>query len=69
VDCAGRVSRPRLIRSPLEHGHLSDAAAERLRVLPNVRLAVVPAATHNVMTDNPIPFRHEVGHFLAITEL
>ena len=48
-----------------EHSHLADAAAERLQTLPNVRLVVVPAAAHNVMTDNPVAFVREVGDFLA----
>ena len=37
-----------------EHSHLADEAAERLQALPNVELVVVPNATHNVMTDNPV---------------
>lgn len=51
-----------------EHSHLADEAAERLRALPNVRLVVVPTATHNVMTDNPLAFRQQVGDFLAHLE-
>jgi len=48
-----------------DHSHLSEEATDRLRTLPNVRLVVVPDATHNVMSDNPQGFRCEVAGFLA----
>ena len=48
-----------------DHSHLSEAAAERLRSLPNVRLEVVPDATHNIMSDNPPGFRGAIAGFLA----
>ena len=51
-----------------EHSHLADEAAERLQALPNVELVVVPNATHNVMTDNPVVLQREVGHFLDTAE-
>jgi pimeloyl-ACP methyl ester carboxylesterase len=47
------------------HSHLSEAAAERLRTLPNVRLVVVPEAGHNVMTDKPLVFTREVRDFVT----
>lgn len=51
-----------------EYSHLTDAAAERLQALPNVRLVVVPDAAHNVMSDNPLVFRNEVARFLSVAD-
>jgi pimeloyl-ACP methyl ester carboxylesterase len=52
-----------------EHSHLAEEAAERLRALPRVRLVVVPAASHNVMSDDPLAFTREVADFLATPRL
>jgi pimeloyl-ACP methyl ester carboxylesterase len=56
--------RPILFVRAGEQSHLSDEAAERLQMLPNVRL-VVPDSRHNVMRDNPIAFRRMVAEFLS----
>ncbi|MBV8714947.1 MAG: alpha/beta fold hydrolase [Chloroflexi bacterium] len=48
-----------------EHSHLTGDAADRLRALANVRMVEVPHAAHNVMSDEPLAFRREVGAFLA----
>jgi len=58
-------SAPVLFIRAGEHSHLTDAAAERLQSLPNVRLVAIPAAAHSVMTDKPIDFRRAVREFLA----
>ena len=52
-----------------EHSHLSDDAAKQLQALPGVRLTVVPAASHNVMSDDPLAFMREVADFLATPHL
>ena len=49
-----------------EHSRLTDEAADRLQALPNMRLAVLPEAAHNVMTDNPLAFRRVVSEFLSM---
>jgi pimeloyl-ACP methyl ester carboxylesterase len=59
------LSRPILFVRAGEHSHLSDEAAERVQMLPNVRLVVVPDSRHNVMRDNPIAFRRVVAEFLS----
>jgi pimeloyl-ACP methyl ester carboxylesterase len=51
-----------------EHSHVTESAAERLSALPNVRMQVVPDATHNVMSDNPLGFTDAVAAFLANVE-
>lgn len=48
-----------------EHSHLTDEAAERLRLLPNLHMVEVAGAAHNVMSDEPLAFRREVGEFLS----
>jgi pimeloyl-ACP methyl ester carboxylesterase len=48
-----------------EHSHLTDEALERLRLLSNVHIVEVAGAAHNVMSDEPLAFRREVGEFLS----
>lgn len=57
-------SGPVLFVRASRHSHLSDEAAARLRLLPNMRMVVVPDAGHNVMTDNPVVFIREVAEFV-----
>jgi pimeloyl-ACP methyl ester carboxylesterase len=59
------VTQPVLFVRAGQHSHLAAEAAERLAALPNVHVVVVPAAAHNVMSDNPLAFKDEVGTFLA----
>lgn len=47
------------------HSHLSPEAAARLQQLPNVKMAVVPNAGHNVMSEEPIAFTQVVRKFLG----
>jgi pimeloyl-ACP methyl ester carboxylesterase len=61
-----KFPKPILFVRAGEYSHLTDAAAERLQTLPNVRLVTVPDAAHNVMSDNPLAFQHEVGKFLSV---
>ncbi len=64
-NALGAYRGPVLFVRAGEHSHLADEAAERLRTLRSVRLVVVPAARHNVMTDNAVEFTRVVSEFLV----
>ena len=61
----GTLTQPVLFVCAGRRSHLSDLARERLLTLPNVQLAVVPEAGHNVMSDDPLTFTRTVREFLS----
>jgi pimeloyl-ACP methyl ester carboxylesterase len=61
-----RVAAPTLVVRGAESTLLSpDGADELAREIPGARLAVIPAAGHNVHIDQPDAFTREVDVFLA----
>jgi pimeloyl-ACP methyl ester carboxylesterase len=64
-DAMRGYTGPLLFVRAADHSHLTDEAAHTLQAFGNVRLVVVPAAAHNVMSDNPLGFRREVSQFLS----
>lgn len=59
------VTCPTLFVRAGENSHVTEHAIQRLRTLPQIRLAEIPDAAHNVMGDNPVGFSREVRSFLA----
>ncbi len=61
-----RISCPTLIVRGAASDVLSAEIADRMveEALPQGKLAVIPQASHSVMTDNPEDFNREVGGFV-----
>ena len=61
----GRVPCPTLVVRGAASDVLSPETADKMEaVLPKGSLAVVPQASHSVMTDNPEGFRDAVTQFV-----
>jgi pimeloyl-ACP methyl ester carboxylesterase len=61
-----KISCPTLVVRGAASDVLSAEIADRMvdEVLPQGKLAVIPQASHSVMTDNPEGFNHAVGTFV-----
>lgn len=59
------IRTPTLLLRGAESKILAHDAAERMvKAMHDARLAVIPRATHNVHSDNPADFAHELDRFL-----
>jgi pimeloyl-ACP methyl ester carboxylesterase len=60
-----KITAPTLVMRGAQSNVLSPEASQRaVDVLPNGRLVVIDPATHNVHSDNPNAFAHELHAFL-----
>lgn len=62
----GRIKAPTILFRGAESMILSEDAADKMiKTLPNGRLKVIPDATHNVHSDNPVAFARALDEFLS----
>jgi len=60
------IHQPTLLFKGADSKILSQEAAERtVAAMTNARLVVIPRATHNVHSDNPVDFARELDAFLT----
>ena len=61
------IATPTLLFRGAESKILAHEVAERMvKSMPDARLVVIPRATHNVHSDNPVDFARELDAFLSL---